>query len=76
MNYAAVIMYNVEEDPPGESRMDFIGHNCNDAEEALGHLREGLAKLRGDGQVFIFAGIQSDITVEQLMELRGLPEKE
>lgn len=75
MNYAAVIMYNIEEDPPGEGRMDFAGRDCDDAEGALGYLREGLAKLRADGRSFIFAGIQTNVTVEQLMEMRGLPEE-
>jgi hypothetical protein len=69
MSYATVIMYNVEEDPLGETKLDYYGQDCEDTEEALGFLREGLAKLRNRGLSFIFAGIQSDVTVEQLMEM-------
>jgi hypothetical protein len=69
MSYATVIMYNVEEDPSGEDRMDYYGLDCEDTEEALGFLREGLAKLRARGLSFIFAGMQSGVTVEQLMEM-------
>lgn len=65
MTVAAVVMMK-EEDLEVEGRMDFIGVDCDNVDQALGELRDRLIKMKSEGQPWRMAMIVPDHTVEQV----------